>query len=82
MSQYRGTARRTHTRTSTGNQSGGKRAYSAPASRVHAYGSIDRSAVFVHDASTPGSTFIAAPERRWTQTGTTPIELDRVESRT
>ena len=46
-------------------------------SRVHAYVSIDRGAVFVRDAFTTGGTFIAAPGAKdWTRIGTTPTELE------
>ena len=46
-------------------------------SRVHAYVSIDRGAVYVRDAFTTGGTFIAAPGAKdWTRIGTTPTELE------
>jgi FHA domain len=46
-------------------------------SRVHAYVSIQGTAVLVRDASTPGGTFIANPGAAdWTRIGTTPTELE------
>lgn len=46
-------------------------------SRVHAYVSIEGTAVFVRDAATPGGTFVAAPGARdWAQIDTAPTELE------
>jgi pSer/pThr/pTyr-binding forkhead associated (FHA) protein len=46
-------------------------------SRVHAYITVDRGAVFVRDASTHAGTFIAAPgSETWTRIGETPTRLE------
>ncbi|MCV7233765.1 FHA domain-containing protein [Mycobacterium branderi] len=51
--------------------------YDPYVSRVHAYITVDRGAVFVRDASTPAGTFIAAPGApEWTQISTTPTKLE------
>lgn len=51
--------------------------YDPYVSRVHAYVTVDRGAVFVRDASTAAGTFIAAPGApEWTQISTTPTKLE------
>jgi hypothetical protein len=51
--------------------------YDPYVSRVHAYVTVERGAVFVRDASTAAGTFIAAPgAEEWTQISTTPTKLE------
>lgn len=51
--------------------------YDPYVSRVHAYITVDRGEVFVHDAATTAGTFVAAPgAAEWTQIGTTPTRLE------
>lgn len=51
--------------------------YDPYVSRVHAYVTVDRSGVYVRDASTSAGTFIAAPgATEWTQIGTAGVKLE------
>lgn len=50
--------------------------YDPYVSRVHAYVTVDRSGVYVRDASTVAGTFIAGPgATEWTQIGSAPAKL-------
>ncbi|MCU1648487.1 MAG: hypothetical protein JWN03_8762 [Nocardia sp.] len=44
-------------------------------SRVHTYVFIENGLVLVHDAGTPGGTFVAAPGQDWIRVGQRPAEL-------